>query len=139
MALTISIPKSRDDLPVDPLLTLTRTALGLGVHIRRQRALPHDIDVVLEMGRIDRPDDARVKARVGEGEAQDELHRRHATQQIVKPHLLPPCPLHAVVLALQGRTLGGAASNDDAGPSLRGFSVPRTAYRYRGRYRAAPA
>ena len=31
MALTISIPKSRDDLPVDPLLTLTRTALGLGV------------------------------------------------------------------------------------------------------------
>jgi len=31
MALIISIPKSRDDLPVDPLLILTRTALGLGV------------------------------------------------------------------------------------------------------------
>ena len=31
MALTISIPKSRDDLPVDPLLALTRAALGIGV------------------------------------------------------------------------------------------------------------
>jgi hypothetical protein len=31
MALTISIPKPPNDLPVDPLLALTRTALGLGV------------------------------------------------------------------------------------------------------------
>jgi len=30
MALTISIPTPPDDLPLDPLLTLTRTALGLG-------------------------------------------------------------------------------------------------------------
>src|SRR5947209_18678533 len=31
MPLTISIPKPPNDLPVDPLLALTRTALGLGV------------------------------------------------------------------------------------------------------------
>ena len=31
MALTISIPKSPGDLPVDPLLALTRAALGLGL------------------------------------------------------------------------------------------------------------
>lgn len=31
MPLTISIPKSPDDLPLDPLLAVTRTALGLGL------------------------------------------------------------------------------------------------------------
>ena len=31
MALTISIPKAPNDLPVGPLLALTRTALGLGL------------------------------------------------------------------------------------------------------------
>ena len=31
MPLTISIPKSPDDLPLDPLLTLTRASLGLGL------------------------------------------------------------------------------------------------------------
>src|SRR5438477_12292518 len=31
MPLTISIPKPPDDLPVDPLLALTRAALGLGL------------------------------------------------------------------------------------------------------------
>ncbi|MGI9114871.1 MAG: hypothetical protein ACR2FX_07520 [Chthoniobacterales bacterium] len=31
MSLTISIPKSPDDLPLDPLLTLTRATLGLGL------------------------------------------------------------------------------------------------------------
>lgn len=31
MPLTITIPKPPNDLPVDPLLALTRTALGLGV------------------------------------------------------------------------------------------------------------
>ncbi len=31
MPLTITIPKPPNDLPVDPLLALTRTAIGLGV------------------------------------------------------------------------------------------------------------
>ena len=31
MSLTISIPKSPDELPLDPLLTITRAALGLGL------------------------------------------------------------------------------------------------------------
>lgn len=31
MALTISIPKYAEELPVDPLLSVTRAALGLGV------------------------------------------------------------------------------------------------------------
>ena len=31
MPLTISIPKAPDDLPLDPLLSVTRTALGLGL------------------------------------------------------------------------------------------------------------
>lgn len=31
MSLSITIPKSPDDLPLDPLLTVTRTAIGLGV------------------------------------------------------------------------------------------------------------
>lgn len=31
MPLTISIPKPPNDMPVDPLLALTRTALGLGL------------------------------------------------------------------------------------------------------------
>jgi hypothetical protein len=31
MSLTIPIPKPPSDLPVDPLLALTRTALGLGL------------------------------------------------------------------------------------------------------------
>ena len=31
MSLTIPIPKPPDDLPVEPLLALTRTALGLGL------------------------------------------------------------------------------------------------------------
>jgi hypothetical protein len=31
MALTISIPKSPDDLSLNPLLTVTRAALGLGL------------------------------------------------------------------------------------------------------------
>lgn len=31
MSLSISIPKSNDELPLDSLLVLTRTALGLGI------------------------------------------------------------------------------------------------------------
>ncbi len=31
MSLTITIPKSPDDLPLDPLLALTRATLGLGL------------------------------------------------------------------------------------------------------------
>ena len=55
---------------------------------------------------------------MGEGEAQDELHGRHAVEQVSEHHLLPAFPLHPVVLALGWRALGRAAPNDDTGSRL---------------------
>src|SRR5262245_56430165 len=52
-----------------------QAALGLGVDVGGQRPSLHYLDVVAEVLRIDGPDDVRVHVWVGEGEAQDELHR----------------------------------------------------------------
>jgi hypothetical protein len=72
------------------------------------------------MGGIDRPDDVRVQVRMGERETQDELHGRHAVEQVSKDYLPPPFPLHSVLLALGWRTLRRTAPNDDAGSRLGG-------------------
>src|SRR5262245_5416351 len=88
--------------------------LGLGVQCRRQRPFPQGIDVVLKMRRVDRPHDVRGHARMGEGEAKDELHRGHTPEQVVESCLLPALPLHALVPSTGPRPLGSPAPDDDA-------------------------
>src|SRR5262249_47473707 len=91
------------------------TPLRLGIRVGGQWPFLQDFDVVAGMIRIDRADDVRVQIGMREREAQDELHRRHAAEQIVEPHLLPAVPLHALVLALRRRPLRRATADHDAG------------------------
>ena len=46
------------------------------------------------MDGIDGPDDVRVQVRMGEGEAHNKLHGRHAVEQVIEVCVLPPLPLH---------------------------------------------
>jgi hypothetical protein len=45
--------------------------------------LLQDVEVRLQVRRVDRADDGRVQVRVGESEAENELHRGHAVEQVM--------------------------------------------------------
>src|SRR5262249_37515133 len=92
----------------------SEATLGFCVHCRRQWPFLQGIDVVLKMRRVDRPHDVRGHARMGEGEAKDELHRGHTPEQVIESCLLPALPLHALWPSAGWRTLGSAAPDDDA-------------------------
>src|SRR2546425_1441062 len=71
----------------------SEATLGLGIQSWWERPLPQGGDIILEMRRVDRSHDGRGHARVGEGEAKDELHRGHALEQVIESCLLPALPL----------------------------------------------
>src|SRR5262245_25566343 len=52
---------------------------------------------------------------MAERKAQDELHGRHAVEEIIEASLLPSGPLTPFLLSLRWGALGRAAANDDAG------------------------
>src|SRR5215813_2654306 len=68
---------------------------------------------MMEMDGINSPNDVRVQVRMGKGEAQNKLHRRHAFKQIIEAYLLPPVPLHPSLLPLGGSALGRPTPNDN--------------------------
>src|SRR6266478_1938817 len=72
------------------------------------------------MRRVNRADDRRVQVRVRESEAENELHRGHAVEQLIEMCLAPALPLQPCLLPLGWCPLCGAAANDDARALLSG-------------------
>src|SRR5437879_6221769 len=92
----------------------SEATLGLGIQGRRERPLQQGVDIILEMRRVDRPHDARGHVRVGEGEAEDELHRGHPLEHVIESCLLPALPLRTCLSAPGGGPLGSTAPDGNA-------------------------
>src|SRR6202035_4921298 len=73
-----------------------------------------NVEVGLQVLRADRSDDCRVQVRVRESEAENELHRGHAIEQVIEMCPAPAFPLQPGLLSLGWRSLCCAAANDDA-------------------------
>ena len=73
-----------------------------------------NVEVGLQVLRADRSDDCRVQVRVRESEAENELHRGHAIEQVIEMCPAPAFPLQPGLLSLGWRSLCRAAANDDA-------------------------
>src|SRR3990172_3772474 len=100
----------------------SQAALRLGVQVGRQRAALGSLEIVLQVGDVDGPDDGGVEVRMAEGEAQDELHARHAVQQLVQACALPQLPGFVLPSLLRRGAASDSASNDHARPC---FCCPR--------------
>src|SRR5215472_10108368 len=83
------------------------------VEIGRQRSFLQNVEVRLQVGRVDRADDGRIQVRVREREAEYELHRRHAVEQVIERGAAPALPLQPRLFSFGWRPLCGAAANDD--------------------------
>src|SRR5438552_938845 len=66
------------------------------------------------MRRVDRTDDRRIQIRVRESEAENELHRGHAVEQIIEMCPAPAFPLQTCLLPLGWCSLCGTTADDDA-------------------------
>jgi hypothetical protein len=70
--------------------------------------------------RVNRTDAGRVEVRVRGREAENELHRGHAVEQVTEMGLAPAFPLQPGLLPLGWRPFCGTAANDDACALLSG-------------------
>jgi hypothetical protein len=88
--------------------------------------LLQDVEVGLQVRRVNRgADDGRVQVRVRESEAENELHRGHAVEQVIEMCPAPAIPLQPGLLPLGWRSLCRATANDDARAVLSGSSDRR--------------
>src|SRR6266851_5318105 len=92
----------------------SQTVFGLLVEVRRQWPLLQNVEVGLQVRRVDRADDGRVQVRVRESEAENELHRGHAVEQVIEVCLAPAFPLQPRLLSLGRCSLCSPTANDDA-------------------------
>src|SRR5271163_24483 len=110
----------------------SKPLLSFGIELSRQRTLLQHRDIVVQVRWVRRADDRGVQIRVGEGEAQDELHGSHIAKQAVKIRPLPPIPLQAPLLSLGRRALRGAATDDDTCPGVGGCRNDRLVFAFHG-------
>ena len=93
-----------------------------------------DIEIGLQVGRIDRADDSCVQIGVRESEAENELHRAHTVEQVIETRPAPALPLEPSLLPLGGCSLSCAATNYDASPLLSGSGDRRFVFRSTAEY-----
>src|SRR5947208_15278 len=79
----------------------------------------------LQVRGVDRADDRGVQVRVRESEAENELHRGHAVEQVIEMRPAPAFPLQPSLLPLGWRSLRRTTANDDARALLSGRSDRR--------------
>ena len=94
-----------------------------------------DVEVGLQVGRVNRADDRRVQIGVRESEAEDKLHRAHTIEQVIETRPTPALPLQPSLLPLGWRSLSGAATNYDARPLLSGSGDRRLVFTFDRRVR----
>ena len=95
----------------------------------------HDVEVGLQVGRIDRADDRGVQVGVRESKPENELHRGHTVEQIIEIGPAPALPLEPSLLPLGGCSLSGAATNYNASPLLSGSGDRRFVFTFDRRVR----
>src|SRR4029453_7134325 len=69
------------------------------------------------MRRVERPHDSGMHVRIGHGEAEQELRRGHALQQLVHLSVLPELPNVSGTLPCARLTAGHATTDDDTHPA----------------------